>query len=190
MRMSATTRLTAEERRSEIVAAASAEFAVGGYAGTSTESIARRAGVSQPYLFQLFGTKRDLFIAAVCDCFARTSRTFERAARPAREAGADPKGILEEMGHAYIRLLMSDPKVLQLQLQAYAASHDSQIRATVRANYGKLWRTVADLSGADQNAVAGWFAQGMLINVVAAVGEGATFEDYLASLLGGSPTVC
>ena len=124
MPMSAATRLTADERRDEIVAAASIEFAETGYAGTSTDAIARRSGVSQPYLFQLFGTKKDLFTAAVRDCFDRTRLTFEQSGKPAQAAGLPPERILEAMGHAYVRLLLADRGILRLQLQAYAACGD------------------------------------------------------------------
>lgn len=184
------TRLTAEERRDEIVAAASIEFASTGFAGTSTDAIARRAGVSQPYLFQLFGTKKELFIAAVRGCFATTSRTFEESGKKSRDAGLSPKEILEEMGHAYVSLLLADVNVLRLQLQAYAACSDAEVRAVVRANYGALWRTVSEVSGADPVAVQAWFAQGMLINVVASIGEGSTFDEFLSSLLGGGARFC
>jgi AcrR family transcriptional regulator len=185
-------RLSAEERRDEIVAAAGIEFASTGYAGTSTEAIAKRAGVSQPYLFQLFGTKRDLFLAAVLECFERTRRAFERSGKQARASGKLPKDVLEEMGHDYIRLLMAEPDLLRLQLQAYsaAAAGDPEIRAAVRTNYTTLWRTVAAVSGADEAEVTSWFAMGMLINVVASIGEGATFEDYIRSLLGGAAEQC
>jgi AcrR family transcriptional regulator len=188
MRMA--TRLTAEERREEVVAAASTEFAATGYAGTATDSIARRAGVSQPYLFQLFGTKRDLFIAAVEDCFERTSRSFEDTGKRARAAGLSPNRILEQMGHGYIRLLQADPNVLRLQLQAYAACNDAEVRRSVRRSYKALWQTAAEQSGADQAGLRDFFAMGMLINVVASIGEGASFEDYLDSLLGGLPDIC
>jgi AcrR family transcriptional regulator len=184
------TRLTADERRDEVIAAAAIEFAVGGYAGTPTDAIARRAGVSQPYLFQLFGTKKDLFIAGTRRCFERTGRTFEQSGKAARARGLGPVGILLEMGDAYIRLLMSDPNLLRLQLQAYAACGDAEIRAVVRECYGDLWRAVAAISGADDKAIQGWFAQGMLINVVSAVGEGSTFDEYLGSLSGGETTIC
>jgi AcrR family transcriptional regulator len=183
-------RMSAEERRDEVVAAAAIEFAAAGYAGTSTEAIARRSGVSQPYLFQLFGTKKDLFIAAVRDCFGRTSRTFQQSGKTARQSGLDTFGILGEMGHAYIRLLMANPDLLRLQLQAYAACQDGEIRAVVREGYQALWRTVAEISGAEPKDVQAWFAQGMLVNVVASIGEGSTFDDYLASLLGGGAKVC
>jgi AcrR family transcriptional regulator len=181
MRMNA--RMSADERRDEIVAAASIEFGTTGYAGTSTDSIARRAGVSQPYLFQLFGTKKELFIASVLDCFARTRRTFEETGRTARGAGLDTAATLQEMGHAYIKLLMADGNLLRLQLQAYAACQDDDVRAVVRDNYMRLWSAVGEVSGADEIALQSWFAQGMLINVAASIGEGSTFESFLSSCL-------
>ena len=134
------------------------------------EYLARDAD-EYPLGFQLFGTKKDLFIAGTRLCFERTQRTFEQSGKTARDRGLGPVGILEEMGHAYIRLLMSDPNLLRLQLQAYAACQDAEIRAVVRESYRSLWRAVAAISGADDKEVQGWFAQGMLINVVSAIGR-------------------
>lgn len=182
------TRLSADERRDEVIAAASIEFAAGGFAGTSTASIARRAGVSQPYLFQLFGTKQELFLAAVHDCFTRTGRTIEEAALAARAAGRDTEAILADAGTAYIRMLLADRNLLRLQLHAYAACGDPDIRAVVRERYFRLWRTVARLSGADPVALHTWFANGMLINVIASIGEATTVEEFYATLLGGVAT--
>ena len=177
-------RLTAEERRELVIVAAMHEFARGGYAGTSTETIARRAGVSQPYLFQLFGTKRELFLAAARRCFDRTRTTFETAGRAARAERDEPHHILDAMGVAYARLL-HDREALQLQLHAYAACDDPVIRDVVRAEYATLARSVADVSGASGADLATWFAAGMLMNVGAAVGverldelvPGATFDQ-------------
>jgi AcrR family transcriptional regulator len=76
----ATTRLTAAERREAVLEAALAEFATHGYHGSSTEQIARRVGISQPYVFRLFGTKRNLFKAALSRCLGETLEAFERAA--------------------------------------------------------------------------------------------------------------
>lgn len=178
-------RLTAEERRDEIVAAAVIEFAAGGLDGTSTGSIARRAGVSQPYLFQLFGTKQDLFLAAVRDCFARTGRHFEEAGRAARAAGLEPSAALDYMGKAYIYLLLADRNVLRLQLHAYAACGDPDVRVVVREEFFALWRRVAHVAGADPFTLHAWFAQGMLINVIASIGDARTIEEFDATLLGG-----
>jgi AcrR family transcriptional regulator len=182
-----TTRLTADERRDSIVRAAGKEFAAGGYAGTSTSAIATRAGVSQPYLFQLFGTKKDLFLAAVRSCFARTRTTFESSARSARSRNPDPAYVLAEMGHAYIHLL-KDRDLLRLQLQAYAACEDPGIRAVVRDEYASLYAAVGRASGCDEIALHAWFAEGMLINVAASIGElsGLTHDTW--SLRGGDPS--
>ena len=56
-------RMPAEQRRELVLGEAMAVFAAHGYAGTSTEEVARRAGISQPYLFRLFPTKKALFLA-------------------------------------------------------------------------------------------------------------------------------
>jgi AcrR family transcriptional regulator len=169
--MNATTaRLTAEERREEVIAAATREFGARGFAGTSTQAIAERVGVSQPYLFQLFGTKKDLFIAVVQACFARTRSAFETSARAARKGSDDPIEILDAMGHTYISLLR-DRDMLRLQLQAYAACEDPDIQAVVRQEWTDLYEAVARVSGADEPALHAWFAEGMLLNVAASIGD-------------------
>lgn len=178
------TRLTAEERRGEIIAAARIEFAQGGLAGTSTDAIARRAGVSQPYLFQLFGTKKALFIAVVRSCFGLSTRHFQAAGRSARAGSSDPAAILLAMGRSYGELI-ADRNLLLLQLHAYAACSDPEIRDIVRDEFGRLYREVARLSGADEQALEQWFAYGMLCNVATATGLGNIKTFSLAALAGG-----
>jgi AcrR family transcriptional regulator len=179
--------MRASERRDEVVAAAVTEFAETGYAGTSTASIARRAGVSQPYLFQLFGTKQELFLAAVRDCFARTAASFEESAARARADGKDPIGILTVMGDAYVGLLLADRELLRLQLHAYSACGEPEVRTVVRDEFNVLWQTVARVSGAAPEALPQWFANGMLINVIASFGNPRTVEEFYALIPGGSP---
>ncbi len=162
-------RLSADERRDEIVTAAIAEFATAGYAGTSTEDIARRAGVSQPYIFRLFGTKQELFLATIERMYERISTTFEDAARHpvADENGYNP--ILKAMGMAYGDLV-SDTNLLRLQLQAFAACADPVIAAAVREGFAALTNLVARLSGVPTVELRTFFAEGMLMNVAAAMG--------------------
>ena len=182
------TRMTAEERRDEIVAAATIEFAATGYAGTSTEVIARRAGVSQPYLFQLFGTKKELFLTTVRQCFERTSRVFEETGKAAKAEGLGVNETLIRMGGAYLPLLLSDRGMLQLQLQAYAAScQDPDIRAVVRKAYLSLWHQVAQTSGADPQHLHSWFAEGMLLNVIASIADESNQEEIDPCLFGVTP---
>jgi AcrR family transcriptional regulator len=162
-------RQTAEERKQAIVVAATREFAAHGYAGTSTQNIANRVGVSQPYLFQLFGTKRDIFIAAIQECFNRVITKFEAVARETRKSTTDPLVILHAMGLAYCDLL-ADRDMLRLQMQAYAACDDPDIQRFVREEWTSLYDSVKRASGADPDAIHHWFAEGMLMNVSAAVG--------------------
>lgn len=162
-------RLTADERRAEIVEAAVRAFAAGGLAGTSTEEVAHLAGVSQPYLFRLFGTKRDLFLAAVERVFDRVAEAFEEAARrPSVHPPAGMSPVLASLGLAYHQLLR-DRSLLRLQLHAYAACDDPEVRAYVRRRYSELVHLVARLSGMPPEYLADFFAQGMLLNVAAAM---------------------
>ena len=94
------------------------------------------------------------------------------------------------MGHAYVRLLLSDRSVLRMQLQAYAACGDPEVQAVVRENYGILWRTVATVSGADNASVQRWFANGMLINVIASISETTSMDEFYQSLMGGDFKTC
>ncbi len=165
--MKATTRISKEERRREIIEAATREFAIGGLHGTPVEAIAKQVGVSQPYLFQLFGTKKALFLAAVQRTFERTVAAFRSAAAEADEdAGAADVLIL--MGVAYQRLL-DDRDLLLMQMQAYAACADEEIRDVVRDEMLRLVNFVQSASGAPEAAIREWLAYGMLMNVVAAM---------------------
>jgi AcrR family transcriptional regulator len=157
------TRKTAEVRREEILEAAMKEFALGGLHGTSTEDIARRAGISQPYLFRLYGTKKELFIAANRRCFDRVLGSFQEAA-----AGKTGKEAMLAMGRAYDQLL-ADREMLLAQMQMYAACSDPEIRDTTRAGFAELFRYVEGVSGASTVEIRDFFAVGMLMNVAAAM---------------------
>jgi AcrR family transcriptional regulator len=159
------TRQTAEERRVAVLEAARHEFAQHGLHGASTDAIARRAGISQPYLFRLFGSKKALFIAVNEQCFRRTLELFREAA-----SGKSDQDALRAIGDAYARLIESDRTMLQGQLQAYAASVvDDDVRETTARGYGRLVDYVETVSGADRRTVASFFAKGMLMNVLAAM---------------------
>jgi AcrR family transcriptional regulator len=163
MKTAPRTRKSAEERREEIVAIAIEQFAVNGYKGTSTEAIAREAGISQPYLFRLFKTKRELFLACFDVTHARIAETFESAAR-----GVPKNEALQAMGRAYFALL-EDTNARLFQMQTYAACSDPVIQARVRDCYGTLVKTVTRLSGASPAEIWRFFATGMLLNVIASL---------------------
>ena len=164
--------MPAEQRREMVLEAAVIEFGRRGLAGTSTEDVARRAGISQPYLFRLFPTKKALFVALVERCYLRIEQTFIAAA-----GDKTGEAALEAMGDEYERLL-DDRTLLLLQMQAYAACEDPDIRAATRAGYKRLWTVVERLSGLPFDRVVQFFAMGMLMNVAAAMDLPAVDERW------------
>ena len=176
--MVVTERKSKEERREEILDAALVVFAERGLHGASTEEIARRAGISQPYVFRLFGTKKDLYVAGVARCFRQTLELFQRAAEGKRGEEA-----LLAIGEAYGALLESDRVYLRAQMQAYAACDDPDICAVVRHGFGDLVSYVERVSGADPESLSAFFAGGMLLNVLASMDAPA--EDWGRRLVEG-----
>lgn len=160
-------RLNAEERRADVIEAAIKAFAIGGYAGTSTEEVARLAGVSQPYVFRLFGSKQALFLAAVERCFAHVREAFVEAARHPLP-GSDFHPVLSAIAARYAEML-KDLTLLRLQLHAYAASSDPVIRDFVRAEFARLIATVSEVAGVPASELRPFFAEGMLMNLAAAL---------------------
>ena len=158
-----TERKTAEERREEILVAAMEEFAAHGLDGTSTDTIARKAGISQPYLFRLFGTKKELYLESVRRCLRQTLELFQEAS-----AGKTGEDSLDAIGLVYMGLL-KDRTRLRAQMQAYADCDDDEVREVVRAGYGKLVEHVERVSGTEPERVRDFFAFGMLLNVFAAM---------------------
>jgi AcrR family transcriptional regulator len=164
-------RVPAAERRDALIEAAVHEFARGGLHGTPVDRIARRVGVAQPYVFSLFGSKRELFVAAVERGFERVAESFTRAAAEFDPAIALPDtDVLTAMGNAYVELLKSNRDYLMLQLQSYAACDDEMIRDRVRACYARLVAHVENLVEADSERIDDFFRYGMWLNVAAAMG--------------------
>jgi AcrR family transcriptional regulator len=163
--MVVTERKSKEERREAVLEAALQEFGDRGFHGASTENIARAAGISQPYVFRLFGTKQELFKEVVSRCFSETLEMFQRAAE-----GLTGRDALDAAGIVYMETLQHDRVKLRIQMQAYAACDDPEIRAVVRAGYGELVAYAERVSGLPAATVAAFFAQGMLLNVFASMG--------------------
>ncbi|MEU6296552.1 TetR/AcrR family transcriptional regulator [Streptomyces erythrochromogenes] len=164
-------RMSAEERRESVIRAAMHEFARGGYHGTSTESIAKRVGVSQPYLFRLFPNKQAIFLAASERCLRDTRELFATAVEGLRGEEAQ-----QAIANAYTRLITEDPDKLQMQLQMYVAvaaaeaAGDHEFGKVVRAGWMELWDTAHLPLGGDPKETTTFMAYGMLINVLAAMG--------------------
>ncbi|HVX45564.1 MAG TPA: TetR/AcrR family transcriptional regulator [Mycobacteriales bacterium] len=156
-------RQSAEQRRETVLEAAMREFSKGGLDGTSTETIAERAGISQPYLFRLFPGKKALFIAAIGRCYSHLCQTFERATGDL--TGQD---AFAAMGNAYTELIQ-DRTFLLMQLQSYASCADPDVRTATRKGFRDVWYTIERLSGATPEEISTFYANGMLINIITAM---------------------
>ena len=174
---------TAEERRETILQAAERVFAARGLHGTPTMEIATAAEISQAYLFRLFPTKSELFIALAQRCNERIYRAFADAAARAKAAGEE---VLPAMGHAYMELL-ADRNLLLVQLHAHAASDDREIRDEMRRGFARLVELVERESGADGPQVQRFFAHGMLLNVLTAM-RAEQVDEHWADVLLAPPT--
>jgi len=175
----ATERKTAEERREAVLEAAMAEFAARGLEGGSTEAIARAVGISQPYVFRLFRTKKELFIATIERCLRGTLEMMRTAS-----AGLKGEEVLHAIGEAYAERL-ANPTYLHAQMQSYAACHDQDIREVVRKGYGEMVEYVERASGLPSDRVAHFFAKGMLLNVVASMDLLQADEGWAKRLIEG-----
>jgi len=177
---------TADERRESVLVAAAHVFAARGMNGTPTMQIAKAAGISQAYLFRLFPTKAELFIAVVQRCNERIHQTFVDAAAAAKTSGAE---VLPAMGCAYIGLL-ADRDLLLGQLHAHAACDDADVRAEMRRCFGRLVELVERESGATPDEVRVFFAHGMLLNVLAAMRAEDVDAHWATVLLGPRSIEC
>jgi AcrR family transcriptional regulator len=157
--------MSGQERREQILEIAAVEFAADGLSGASTETIARRAGITQAYVFRLFGTKKQLFLACVDAAFSRMALAMLAAA-----GGTTGIEALTAMGQEYNEML-SDRTTLLLQLQgiAAAAAGDGEVRDAVRTSFGNLWQAVADTAALDPVTIKSFLAFGMLLNTSAAL---------------------
>ncbi len=156
-------RQSAEERREAVIVAAASEFARKGLHGASTDAIARAAGISQPYLFRLFRTKKELYLATTARRMEETYQAFERASR-----GKTGEDALHAMGAVYTELI-EDRERLQLMLQCFAACDDAEVRAGVRRAWRDLVELIERVSGESSEVVSAFVAKGMLLNVLNAM---------------------
>ena len=153
-------RLTAAERGEEVLRAAVQAFGASGYEGTKTDEIARMAGVSQPYVIRLFGTKQQLFLAAVQSVCDRIEQIFREAAEESPE--------LSSLGHNYERLL-AEPELLLVLLHGFSASGDPAIGDCVRNRFGGIYHLIRDLTGASPREAREFLSTGMLLTVMSAM---------------------
>jgi AcrR family transcriptional regulator len=162
--------MSAEERREDVIRVALQEFARGGFVGTSTETIAKRVGVSQPYLFRLFPNKKAIFLAAARRCFEEIRDEM------CVGEGQGGEEVLLAMAKAYGEIITKRPELLLMQMQACVAvaaadeAGEPELGEVVRACWMELWDAVHLRLGAEVAETTTFMAFGMLINVQLAMG--------------------
>lgn len=179
--MTPAAKMRAQERREQVLEAAMPVFARHGYEGTSTEDVAKAAGISQPYLFRLFATKRALFIELLERGFARVGSVFAEAAD-----GRTGTDALDAMGAAYM-VMLADRDLLLMQLHSYAACEEPEIRAATRRAFSRLWQTVAEAAEVPTEDLVEFFAHGMLLSVVAAMDAADLRDAWVRACIGSQP---
>jgi AcrR family transcriptional regulator len=162
-------RLSSDERRRQILVAALAVFGARGYEGATTDEVARAAGVSQPYVVRLFGSKENLFLATIEDALARMLAAFRATLA---EPDADlPEGVTAEkaaatrIGQAYVDLL-EVRGLHQTLAHAYLLGSHPAIGAAARAGFAAVWRFFRDEMGLDADEARAFMAEGMLISTM------------------------
>ncbi|WP_342001603.1 TetR/AcrR family transcriptional regulator [Microbacterium sp. LWH7-1.2] len=161
-------RLSSEERRRQILVAALAVFGARGYEGATTDEVARAAGVSQPYVVRLFGSKENLFLAVLDDALARMLAGFRAAL--ADETPHDPditpeKSAAKRIGQAYVDLI-EVRGLHQTLAHAYLLGSHPAIGAAARRGFAKVWRFFRDEMGLDADESRAFMAEGMLISTM------------------------
>lgn len=156
-------RMSAEDRRALVLDAATHAFALGGYHGTSTDVVAKHAGVSQPYVVRIFGTKLELFL----EVFERAMQRIDRAFAETIDAGPfDPDDDEDwgRLGLAYAEL-MADRDLLMVMMHGFAAGGIEEIAQRSRACMGAVFATLHD-AGGSEDKIRDFVAKGMLMNVL------------------------
>src|SRR3954468_4803507 len=161
---------TAEERREAVLEAGMSVFAERGFLGTPTTEVAKAAGISQAYLFRLFPTKNDLVLAVVQRSNERIKDAFTKAAAEAHARGETGEDVLIAMGETYGALL-EDRALLMTQIHQHAAAASMpDVAEAARGWFDQLYDLVARETGLDEEHIHQFFATGMLLNVMAAIG--------------------
>lgn len=164
--------MSAADRREQILGAASRAFAQAGYAGTSTDAVAREAGVSQPYVVRMFGTKAGLFGEVFARAINAIIATFEAELdtidRDPDAPTVEEQEYWDRLGRAYGELV-SDRDLLLVMMHGFTASSTPEIGERARAGMSAIYQTLRRRTGCTPDQARGFVADGMLLNTLLAM---------------------
>jgi TetR/AcrR family transcriptional regulator len=154
------TRMASDERRLLVLEAATAVFGQRGYAGTTTDQVAIAAGVSQPYVVRMFGTKEKLFLAVLQRALDTLMGAFRRA------LADDPTGdIGHRLGLAYADLLTDRGLLLSL-MHGFVLGADPEIGRVARCGFLEVYAFLKDDVGMSPAQASDFLAHGMMLNTL------------------------
>ncbi|MGT2425753.1 TetR/AcrR family transcriptional regulator [Amnibacterium kyonggiense] len=160
--------MSAADRREAILLAAAEVFGRLGYAGATTDRIARAAGISQPYVVRLFGTKEALFLAVLEDAKRELLEAFRETLAEARGAGLPTKQVFAALGDRYVDLARERGIHLSL-LQGFVQGADPVVGGAAREGYLEIWRFLREEAELDVEQASDFLGRGMLLSVLLAV---------------------
>jgi TetR/AcrR family transcriptional regulator len=155
--------MASDERRVLVLEAATAAFGRRGYAGTTTDQVAMAAGVSQPYVVRIFGTKEKLFLAVL----QRALDTLMAAFRGALAEESDVP-VHERMGLAYADLLTDRGLLLSL-MHGFVLGSDPEIGKTARAGFLEVYTFLKVEGGMAPAEASDFLAHGMMLNTLVGI---------------------
>jgi AcrR family transcriptional regulator len=109
------TRMSAEERREQVLDATKAIVTDAGFHAVSIEAVARRAGITRPIVYSHFGDLHGLLEALVERESARALAQLA-AVLPTDLGDGDPRAILLAAQRGYLEVVASDPDTWRLLL--------------------------------------------------------------------------
>jgi TetR/AcrR family transcriptional regulator len=155
--------MAASDRRELVLTAATTVFGERGYAGTTTDRVALAAGVSQPYIVRMFGTKEKLFLAVLQRALDIMMTAFRRAL-----AEKSDIPVHERMGHAYADLLTDRGLLLSL-MHGFVLGSDPEIGKLARYGFLEVYNFLKVDAGITPVDAADFLAQGMMLNTLVGI---------------------
>jgi AcrR family transcriptional regulator len=164
--------MKSEDRRELILEAATRVFGDTGVVGTTTDQIARAAGVSQPYVVRMFGTKQKLYLEVLGRALAMLKATFRAALA---EGSGDDRG--HRLGMAYARMTADDSGLLLSLMHAFVLGGEPEIGYAARCGFLEVYELLRDEAGFDAEEATRFLAYGMLMNTLIGVHMSAEYAS-------------
>lgn len=176
--------MPAADRRESILASASEVFGVRGYVGATTEQIAHAAGISQPYVVRMFGTKEQLFVEVMERALSTLQVAFRRVIARRETERWSQEELSRKLGDEYVDLI-EDRGILLSLMQGFVQGHDPVIGAIGRRGFLAIYTLLRDEAGFEPDAARSFLAEGMLINTLLAIRlpENSSVDDESNELL-------